>query len=125
MKIKLTKALMLAILAAVPGLTASCGDCAGVGRPAVDVTVRDVQTGAGIGIGATLYLFKPPALQPVETFVGIDSLHLIAGWDDSGIFDVVVEKAGYYPWTAERVSVEEHCSTETAFLQALLRRRQP
>jgi hypothetical protein len=47
----------------------------------------------------------------------------MAGWDDSGIFDVVVEKAGYYPWTSEHVSVEEHCSTETAFLEARLRKR--
>src|SRR5262245_16695402 len=94
----------------------SCGDCAGVGSPAVDVTIRDAETGVGAASGATLYLFKQPASQPIEIVVGADSLHVFAGFDESGTFDVVLEKPGYYPWTAEGIRVVEDCGTQTAFL---------
>jgi hypothetical protein len=119
------RAAILAALTVVCLATTACGDCAGVGSPAVDVTVRDAETGTGAASGTVIYLFKQPSIQPVDSVVGTDSLHLYAGWDQSGTFDVVLEKRGYYPWTIENVDVKEDCGTHTAFLIARLRRRAP
>ena len=117
-----TLALLLAVVGAGP---LGCkGDCAGVGAPAVDVTVVDAETGTSIAAGATLYLFRTgQAVRADSVTGGPRSMTLLAGWDDEGQFDVVVERPGYFPWTANGVRVDGDCTTETAFLTARLRPR--
>jgi hypothetical protein len=111
-------------MAAVAGLSAcDGGDCAGVGRPAFEVTVLDARSDTPIAAGATVYLFRHPELARVDSVTGRYDAERIWTYDATGRFDVLVEKPGYFPWTRENVRVEGECTTETVFLTVRLRRR--
>jgi hypothetical protein len=67
--------------------------CAGVGRPAVSVSVRDQTNDSPAALGATLYLFRSETGSLIESVIGDrDDLPPEAAWGDSGVFDLVIEK---------------------------------
>ena len=104
------------------GCTAA-GDCAGVGRPSVSVTVLNQTNESPTALGAKLYLFRNGSSALLETVTGTrDDLPIEAG-QDAGTFDLVVEKSGFFPWTATGVHVTEKCSINTVPLTARLRPR--
>lgn len=119
------RAAMIAATGATGALLSACasGDCAGVGRPAFEVTVLDALTDAPIAAGATVYLFRRPELARVDSVTARSDGERIWTYDATGRFDVLVEKPGYYPWTRENVQVKGECTTETVFLTVRLRRR--
>ncbi len=91
----------------------SCGDvvCAGVGLPAVAVTIFDAQTGARAAAGASLILRSPAC---TDTVVGVADDQVLAGCDDrEGTYTVTVSKPGYRDWTQSTVEVRDTCSLET------------
>jgi hypothetical protein len=105
--------------------TACNGDCAGVGRPAFSIDVIEDATGRPAAMGATLYVFRRPDYVLVDAVVGVDPQNIVAAWDQEGRFDVLLEKAGFWPWTQNNVLVETHssCTTKTVNLTARLRLR--
>jgi hypothetical protein len=120
----------VAICFALPALlvfVGSCGDCAGVGRPAFEVTVVDARTGISVVDSAVVHVFRLPG------FVRVDSAtrewvpgRIGAAMHQSGRFTVVVERPGYYAWTAENRAVTSNCNyVETVFLTARLVKRDP
>jgi hypothetical protein len=113
------------LIAAIGASASSCGDCAGLSQPAVDLTIRDAITGAAIARGSTVYLFKRPLLSPVDSAFGQDSLHISAGDGRDGQFEIIVERPGYFPWSNPNVVVgtDGSCSTETVFLEVRMRPR--
>ena len=63
-------------------------------RPAVSDTVRNETNNAPAGVGASLHWFRTSSGALVDSVVGErDDLPLESGWDTSGVFDVVIEKA--------------------------------
>jgi hypothetical protein len=113
---------VMGLVLAMPVDTTGCGDCAGVGAPAVRVTVLDFDTNASIAPGATLSLFPSNASTPIAVVTGQqDAQFLTAGDDLTGRFDVLVEKPGYFPSTISNVEVEGACTTETVALTIHLR----
>jgi hypothetical protein len=79
--------------ALVLAFATGCGDCAGVGRPAVSVSVRDQTNDSPAALGATLYLFRSETGSLIESVIGDrDDLPPEAAWGDSGVFDLVIEK---------------------------------
>jgi hypothetical protein len=115
----------LALTAALAGMACG-GDCAGVGAPAVRVTVLDLDTNGPIARDATLSLFFSNASTPIEVVTGQADTDLLAvGIDHTGRFDVLVEKPGYYPWTSTDVEVNAACTVETVSLTAYLRHLPP
>jgi hypothetical protein len=106
--------------------TACEGDCTGVGAPAVRVTVLDFSTQARIAQGATLSLFRSNGSIPIQVVTGqLDSDLLSAGIDETGRFDVLVEKLGYSPWRIADVEVSGACTVQTVSLTAQLRHLPP
>jgi hypothetical protein len=102
----------------------ACGDCAAVGWPAVSVGVVDYTTGAPAASGAVLYVFRHQQTEVLDSSIGKqDAEKLVAAWEQRGRFDVLVEKAGFFPWTATNVQVTGDCSVETVSLTARIRRR--
>ena len=91
------------IVAVAGAFVASCrGDCAGVGRPAFEVSVVDARTGASITDSAVVYVFQMPDLQRVDSAtMQVGPGRIWATLDESGRFNVVVERPGYYAWSAE------------------------
>lgn len=78
------------VLAAPFAATACEGDCAGVGAPAVRVTVLDFDTNAPIARDATLSLFPSDASTPISIVTGQEDTELLAaGIDLTGRFDLV------------------------------------
>lgn len=119
----LIRAVLFGVL--VAGSVACGGDCAGVGQPAFEITVVDDATGRAAARGATAYVFSLPDYSLVDAVVAEDTLRVRAAWDREGLFDVLVEKDGYWPWTRNSVMVETHsgCTTKTVHLTARLRLR--
>jgi len=118
--------IVIAVVVAFTSLAAACdgGDCAGVGRPAFEVTVLDARTGAPITDSVVVYVFQLPDLARVDSATRQSAPGRIPAADErSGRFNVVVERPGYFPWTAENRQVIEKCSVETVFLTARLLRR--
>lgn len=114
-------AIALALTAPLAG-TACKGDCAGVGAPAIRVTVLDFDSHRQIAQGAILSLFFSGASTPIEVVTGQGNADpLTAGIDHTGRFDVLVEKPAYYPWTIVGVEVEGACTVETVSITARLR----
>jgi len=113
------------VIVLLAGATACEGDCAGVGRPAFSIDVVDAATGRAAATGATVYVFQRPDLSLVAAVASEDTVRILAAWDQSGRFDVLLEKAGYWPWTRNNVLVETHssCTTRTVHLIARLRAR--
>ncbi len=95
---------------------AACGRdlvvvCAGVGLPAVAVTVLDGQTGAGVAAGASLVLHSAAC---ADSIVGVTDNQVLAGCVDyAGTYDVTVRKPGFRTWTQSNVVVRDTCSLET------------
>ena len=116
-------ALSLATLPLLGGCDRFITGCAGVGRPAFEVSVEDAQTQAPIAAGATVYVFRRPELARIDSVTGRADTERIETRDTKGRFDVVVEKPGYFPWTRENINVGGDCTTETVALTARLRRR--
>jgi hypothetical protein len=114
------RAVVIPIFPLLAGVLTGCGDCAGVGRPAFEVTVVDAGTGASLSDSATVYVFQLPELIRVDSATRQMSEGRIWTSDRKGRFKVVVERPGYYPWTAENREVRGECSTETVFLTARL-----
>ena len=104
-------------------LTTGCGDCAGIGRPAFEVSVVDARTGASIADSAVVYVFEHPELTRVDSATRQYFPGRIWTLDRGGTFNVVVERPGYYPWTTQNRKVKSACTTETVFLVARLVRR--
>lgn len=103
-----------------------CGDCAPVGRPAFSITVLDHETGAAAASEATVYVFRRPDFTLVDAALALDTLRILAAWGgQEGRFDVLLEKSGYWPWSAQNISVgsDASCSTVTVNLTARIRRR--
>ena len=115
----------IAILLLVAGPMACNGDCAGVGSPAFSIDVLDDATGRAAATGSTVYVFRRPDLTLVDSVEAQDTLRILAAWDQTGRFDVLLEKAGYWPWTQNNGLVETYstCTTKTVALTARLRRR--
>ena len=119
-------ATLAVVLAASLAESACEGDCAGVGAPAVRVAVLEFATNAAIAQGATLSLFRSNGLTPIQVVTGLqDSDLLAAGIDETGHFDVLVEKLGYSPWRIANVEVSGACTVKTVSLTAHLRRLPP
>ena len=101
----------------------AAGDCAGVGRPSVSVTVLDQTNESRIASGAKLYVFRNASSALVASATGTrDDLPIETG-NDTGTFDLVLEKSGFFPWTATGVHVTQKCSINTVSLTARLRPR--
>ena len=99
------------------------GDCAGVGRPSISVTVVNQTNESPAALGAKLYLFRNGSSALVEVATGTrDDLPIEAG-QDAGTFDLILEKSGFFPWTATGVHVTQKCSINTVSLKARLRPR--
>jgi hypothetical protein len=111
-----------AFLAACGALSAGCqgADCAGVGRPAFEVTVVDARTGTAIADGAVVYVFRLPDLVRVDSVLGRSAAERIWTSERTGRFNVVVERLGYFPWTTENREVTSACSVKTVSLTARL-----
>lgn len=110
----------------VSAFVSACGDCAPVGRPAFALEIVDFDTRLPAAAGAAVHLFRYPDLARVSTDSAQDSLRVYAGWgQDAGVFDVLVEREGYWPWTAakKQVAQDPTCSTKTVNLSVRLRRR--
>ena len=104
----------------------ACGDCAPVGRPAFALEIVDFDTGSPAATGVAVHLFRYPGLARVSTDSAQDSVRVYAGWgQEPGVYDVLVEREGYWPWTAANKQVVEDltCSTKTVNLSVRLRRR--
>ena len=116
----------IAIVLLLVGLIACNSDCAGVGRPAFSIDVLDDVNGLPAARGSTVYVFRRPDMVQVDAVQGSEnSQRILAAWDQSGRFDVLLEKAGFWPWTQNNVLVETHstCTTKTVNLTARLRLR--
>jgi hypothetical protein len=116
----------IAIAATVLPLLTACKneDCLGTGQPAFEVTVVDARTGTPIADSAVVYVFELPGLRLVDSVsAGYVLDTRIVTTDRRGLFTVVVERPGYYPWSAEDRKVGGDCSTETVLLTARLVRR--
>src|SRR5689334_19673389 len=116
--------LTLAILGCATGAI-SCSDavCAGVGRPAVAVTVLDSVTGLHAANGATLILQCAACF---DSAVGATDEQVLAGCVDyAGDYTVIVRKAGYRDWVRAGVHVRSTCSVETENLTARLESASP
>lgn len=114
----------LAVCAAA--FLAACGDCAPVGRPAFALEVVDFDSRRAAATGVAVHLFRYPELTRVSTDSAQDSLRVYAGWgQEEGVYDVLVERDGYWPWTASKQRVDEDaaCSTKTRSLTVRLRKR--
>lgn len=111
--------LSAAIVAA--SLTA-CNDgvCAGVGRPAFEVTVQDARTGAPLTDSVRVLVHRLPDLVVIDSA----AVQIAPGryWTEerTGRFTVVAQRPGYLPWTIEDQTVTRSCSVETVFLTARL-----
>ena len=115
----------IAVVLIAAGSLACNGDCAGVGSPAFSIDVIEDATGLPAAAGATAYVFRRPELTLVDAVESEDTQRILAAWEQSGRFDVLVEKTGYWPWTQNNVLVETYstCTTKTVNLIARLRRR--
>ena len=115
----------IAILAGASALLAACNDgvCAGVGRPAFEVTVADARTGAAIADSAVVHVYRLPGLVRVDSAASRGPARIAAAIDQTGRFRVVVERPGYLPWSADEQRVTATCSVDTVFLTARLVRR--
>lgn len=108
---------------AVAVLLISCGkfltgDCAGVGLPAVAVTILDASTGLHAAAGATLILQSTACS---DSAVGTADDQVLSGCVDyEGVYTVTVRKAGYRDWIQTGVRVRETCSVETQRLTVRL-----
>src|SRR4051812_20084383 len=82
------------------------GDCAGVGRPMVSATVLDAESRVPVARGATLYVFRSGSSTVFDSIAGArDDFPLEPRREETGVFDLLIEKAGYFPWTLARVRV--------------------
>ena len=116
----------IALVLLLAGPIACNSDCAGVGNPAFSIDVLDDVNGLPAARGATVYVFRRPSMELVDAVEGGEhSQRIVAAWDESGRFDVLVEKDGFWPWTMNNVLVETHstCTTKTVNLTARLRLR--
>lgn len=110
------------VLCLIAILVVSCADsiCAGVGLPAVAVTIFDAQTGARAAAGASLILRSPAC---IDTVVGVADDQVLAGCTDyEGTYTVTVRKPGYRDWTQSTVEVRDTCSLETRRFDVRLER---
>ena len=100
---------------------AACRDgvCAGVGLPAIAVTVLDGTTGLHAAAGAT------PILQSAscaDSTVGTADAQELSGCVDyAGTYTVIVRKVGFQDWVQTDVEVRATCSVETQHLTARLK----
>jgi hypothetical protein len=95
-------------------------DCAGVGLPAVSVTVLDGVTGLGAAAGATLILSSHACS---DTVTGRTDTQVLSGCTDyEGNYVVTVRKPGYRDWIQSVVQVRDTCSLETKRFTARLER---
>ena len=111
------------LLAACTAFTAGCegADCAGVGNPAFSVAVVDARSNAPIADGAVVYVFRLPDLVRVDSVLGRSASEPIRTSERTGRFNVIVERPGYFPWTAENREVTSVCSVvSTVALSARL-----
>jgi hypothetical protein len=112
-------------LFAIAVMVAACGDflsrvCAGVGLPAVAVTVFDAQSGARAAAGASLILHSAGC---TDSVAGVTNDQVLVGcWDHEGTYDVTVRKAGYRDWVQTGVRVRDTCSLDTRRFDARLER---
>ena len=107
----------------------ACGDkvCAGVGRPAVDVTVLDSLTGARRERDASVLVY---ALDRggvrVDSVRGVrDSVPISAAVDEAGLMRVVVQRPGYVTWTRASILVHQQPPACTTITESLLAKLQP
>ena len=101
---------------------AACNDpvCAGIGRPAFEVTVQDARSGAPLTDSVRILVHRLPEMTVVDS----TAIQIVPGlyWtpERTGRFTVVVQRPGYLPWTIENQTVTERCSVMTVFLTARL-----
>ena len=125
-RFRTTRWSIIVIVLLLAGPLACNGDCAGVGRPAFSIDVLDDVNGLPAAQGATVYVFRRPDMVLVDVVQGTEnSQRIVAAWDQNGRFDVLLEKAGFWPWTQNNVLVETYstCTTRTVNLTARLRLR--
>ena len=106
---------------AIPLAACNDGVCAGVGRPAFEVTVQDARSGASLTDSVRILVHRVPDMGLVDS----TAIQIAPGvyWtanDRTGRFTVVVQRPGYLPWTVENQTVTERCSVQTVFLTARL-----
>ena len=66
----------------------------------------DFDTGSPAATGVAVHLFRYPGLARVSTDSAQDSVRVYAGWgQEPGVYDVLVEREGYWPWTAAKKQV--------------------
>ena len=94
--------------------------CAGLGLPAVAVTVFDGQTGTRAAAGASLVLRSATC---TDSIVGVTDDQVLTGCvDDAGTYEVTVRKPGFRTWTQSNVLVRDTCSLETRRFDVSLER---
>ena len=102
---------------------AACNDgvCAGVGRPAFEVTVQDAHTGAPLTDSVRILVHRLPDMAVVDSASRQTAPGRYWAADErTGRFTVVVQRPGYLPWTIENQTVTASCSVLTVFLAARL-----
>ena len=114
------KRIALSVLASCMALLTACGDCAGVGRPAFEINVVDARDGRALTDSLVIYVFQHPELALVDTVSAVSLPGKYWTLDRTGTFDVIVERPGYFPWSANNQVVKGECSTETRYLTARL-----
>jgi hypothetical protein len=113
------------VLAAVACmLSGGCHDivCAGVGRFAITVDVRDSVTGAHL-VDSVHVTAQDGAFQ--TSFVAIPDSLFGGAAERAGTYSVIVERVGYITWRRDEVRVDEtRCGAPaTVALTALLQRQ--
>lgn len=126
----MTRIQALALLAASVPLLTACPEtpfegqaCTTDVRPAVEVSLVDARTGAGLNAnGATLIVRDGAFVDSVRVDFPFPT-QVVGGvaWERPGRYDVTLRKPGYREWQARGVRVgKDECHVKTARLEARL-----
>lgn len=100
--------------------------CPDAERPGIELEIRDARTGAPAAAGATAVAHDDDKTYPFEADrpLGDSTALVLSAFTEPGVYDVVIQKAGYRDWTASNVRVRKdgECYVRTVHLQAQLQR---
>jgi hypothetical protein len=97
--------------------------CPAIARPAIEVDVRDADTGAPAANGASGEVREGTFVEALEVLPSTsgDALTMVGAWERPGEYTVLVQKPGHRQWTADDVRVTRGlCNVETVKLIANL-----
>jgi len=108
---------LLLVLVAT-SLLGACGDCAGVGAPSFEITVRDSRTGHPLTDSVTIAVLRVSDQVPLRGYPDVVGTGRFLFEEKRGTFDVIVERPGYYPWVSNARRVKGDCTIETVHITA-------